>query len=82
GREEVLGALLPEYVKARVDRAILETVTSEHAARMTAMDNATRNAESVVRQLTLLYNKTRQAYITRELMDIVNGKEALSKGGT
>lgn len=82
GREEVLSALLPEYVKATVDKAIFETITSEHAARMTAMDNATRNAESVVRQLTLLYNKTRQAYITRELMDIVNGKEALSKGGT
>jgi len=80
-RVGVLDAVLPEYVKARIDRAIFETVTSEHAARMAAMDNATRNADTVVNGLTLLYNKTRQAYITTELMDIVNGTEALRKGG-
>jgi F-type H+-transporting ATPase subunit gamma len=59
-----------------------ESITSEHAARMTAMENATRNADEVVRKLTLLFNKTRQAQITKELMDIVNGTEALSKGGS
>jgi len=80
-RVGVLDAVLPEYVKARIDRAIFETVTSEHAARMAAMDSATRNADTVVNGLTLLYNKTRQAYITTELMDIVNGTEALRKGG-
>ncbi len=80
-RGDVLEAVLPEYVRARVERAVFETITSEHAARMAAMDSATRNADEVVRQLTLLFNKTRQAYITKELMDIVNGTEALKKGG-
>ena len=80
-RAEVLDAVLPEYVRARVERAVFETITSEHAARMAAMDSATRNADEVVRELTLLFNKTRQAYITKELMDIVNGTEALKKGG-
>ena len=80
-RADVLEAVLPEYVRARVERAVFETITSEHAARMAAMDSATRNADEVVRQLTLLFNKTRQAYITKELMDIVNGTEALKKGG-
>ncbi|HXG31164.1 MAG TPA: ATP synthase F1 subunit gamma [Thermodesulfobacteriota bacterium] len=81
-REEVLNFVLPKYVEVRVERAILESITSEHGARMTAMENATRNAEDVIRRLTLLFNKTRQAIITKELMDIVNGTEALSKGGT
>jgi len=62
--------------------SIYESATSEQAARMTAMDNATRNAEEVLRKLTLLFNKTRQAKITTELMDIVNGTEALRKGGS
>ncbi len=57
-------------------------MTSEHAARMTAMENATNNANEVIKNLTLQYNKTRQAMITTELMDIVNGTEALSKGGS
>jgi F-type H+-transporting ATPase subunit gamma len=81
GRKEVLKYVLPKYVEVRVERAILESITSEHAARMAAMENATRNADAVVRRLTLLFNKTRQAIITKELMDIVNGTEALRKGG-
>lgn len=80
-REDVLKYVLPKYIEVRVERAILESITSEHAARMTAMENATRNAEEVIRKLTLLFNKTRQALITKELMDIVNGTEALRKGG-
>ncbi len=80
-RKDVLKYVLSKYVEIRVERAILETVTSEHAARMAAMENATRNASDVIRRLTLLFNKTRQATITKELMDIVNGTEALRKGG-
>ena len=52
-------------------------MTSEHAARTAAMDNATRNADDILRDTTILFNKTRQAYITTELMDIVNGAEAI-----
>ena len=80
-RKEVLDYVLPKYVQVRVERAFQESLTSEHAARMTAMENATSNADDVIRKLTLLFNKTRQAIITRELMDIVNGTEALRKGG-
>ena len=76
----ILDKLLPQYIQVRVQRAIQESMTSEHAARMTAMENATNNANDVIKNLTLLYNKTRQAMITTELMDIVNGTEALSKG--
>ncbi len=81
GRPEVLKFILPKFIEVRLERAILESITSEHAARMAAMENATRNAEDVMRRLTLLFNKTRQALITKELMDIVNGTEALRKGG-
>jgi len=81
-RKGILSVLLPQYVQVRVQRAIQESMTSEHAARMTAMENATSNANDVIKNLTLLYNKTRQAMITTELMDIVNGTEALSKGGS
>ncbi len=77
----VLSKVLSKYIAVRVTKAILESMTSEHASRMTAMENATGNADDVIRNLTLLYNKTRQAMITTELMDIVNGTEALSKGG-
>ncbi|HSG31890.1 MAG TPA: ATP synthase F1 subunit gamma [Thermodesulfobacteriota bacterium] len=80
-KNEVLKHVLSNYVEVRVQRALLESVTSEHGSRMTAMENATRNADSVIRSLTLLFNKTRQASITTELMDIVNGTEALRKGG-
>jgi len=80
-RKEVLDSVLPKYIDVSVLRAINESVTSEHASRRTAMENATRNAVDVIRRLTLLFNKTRQAQITKELMDIVNGTEALSKAG-
>lgn len=79
-KKGILSELLPKYIQVRVQRAIQESMTSEHASRMTAMENATNNANDVIKNLTLLYNKTRQAMITTELMDIVNGTEALSKG--
>jgi F-type H+-transporting ATPase subunit gamma len=80
-RVEVLKFVLPKYIEVRLERAILESITSEHAARMAAMENATRNADDVIRKLSLLFNKTRQSLITKELMDIVNGTEALRRGG-
>ncbi len=80
-REAVLKKLLTNYVRVRVERAIEESLTSEHASRMTAMESATSNADDVIKKLTLLANKTRQAMITTELMDIVNGTESLRKGG-
>jgi len=73
----LLAELLPRFVKVQIYRGLLDTSASEHAARMTAMDNATRNCDEMVRALTLLYNKTRQAAITTELIDIVGGVEAL-----
>ncbi len=78
--EGLLAELLPRYVKVQVYRGMLDTSASEHAARMTAMDNATRNCDDLVGQLTLVYNKARQATITTELMDIVGGAEALKQG--
>ncbi|MGQ0793145.1 MAG: ATP synthase F1 subunit gamma [Deltaproteobacteria bacterium] len=79
GRREVIDAVLPKYIEARIDRAVLESVTSEHGARMTAMENATKNAQDIIKRLTLVFNKTRQAIITKELMDIVNGTESMKK---
>lgn len=76
--EQLLAELLPRYVKVQVYRGLLDTSASEHAARMAAMDNATRNCDDMARLLTLLYNKTRQAAITSDLMDIVSGAEALN----
>jgi len=73
----LLDRLLPMYVEVEVYRALLESVASEHGARMTAMENATNNAADMIRSLTLQYNKARQAAITTELMDIVGGTEAL-----
>ena len=75
--ERLLGELMPRFVKAQVYRSLLETSCSEHAARMSAMDNATRNCDELIGSLTLLYNKTRQASITSDLIDIVGGAEAL-----
>ncbi len=80
-REKIISKIIPKYIKVRIERAIQESMTSEHASRMTAMENATKNAEDVIKKLTLLFNKTRQAMITTELMDIVNGTEAQKKGG-
>jgi F-type H+-transporting ATPase subunit gamma len=75
--EGLLAELLPRYINVQVYRGFLDTSASEHAARMQAMDNATRNCGDMVNSLTLLYNKTRQAAITNELIDIVGGVEAL-----
>ncbi len=74
---EVLGRLLNRYVAVLIHRAFLESVASEHAARMTAMDSATSNASDVISRLTLAMNRARQAAITTELMEIVSGAEAL-----
>lgn len=75
--EALLDILLPRIVKSLIYRGLLETSTSENAARMTAMDNATRNCDDLIKSLTRLFNKTRQAVITNELIDIVGGVEAL-----
>ncbi|MFW5722017.1 MAG: F0F1 ATP synthase subunit gamma [Desulfohalobiaceae bacterium] len=75
--EGLLAEILPRFIKVQVYRALLDTSASEHAARMTAMDNATSNCDEMISSLTLLYNKARQAAITTELMDIVSGAEAL-----
>ncbi|MBZ5634409.1 MAG: ATP synthase F1 subunit gamma [Acidobacteriia bacterium] len=74
---ELLGSLLPRYVKLLVYRAFLESVAAEHAARMVAMDAATKNAGDVIDKLTLLMNRVRQASITREIIEIVSGASAL-----
>lgn len=76
-QEEIMEVLLPMYLNVMVYHALLEVSASEHAARMTAMDNATRACNDMIENLTLVYNKTRQAGITGELMDIVGGAEAL-----
>jgi F-type H+-transporting ATPase subunit gamma len=75
--EDLLGDLLPRSVHVTLHSALLETSTSEHAARMAAMDNATKACNDMIENLTLAYNKARQASITAELMDIVGGAEAL-----
>ncbi len=75
--EGILSELLPRFVKVQIYRGLLDTSASEHAARMTAMDNATKNCEDMIHTLTLAFNKARQAAITAELMDIVGGAEAL-----
>lgn len=77
--EEILNDILPNYVYVQILECFYQTSVSEHAARMTAMDNATNNCKEMVRTLTLVYNKARQASITKELMDIVGGAEALRK---
>jgi F-type H+-transporting ATPase subunit gamma len=78
-REGVLNDLLPNYIKLQLLEIFFQTAVSEHAARMAAMDNAVNNCKEMVRDLTLVYNKARQAAITAELMDIVGGVEALKK---
>jgi F-type H+-transporting ATPase subunit gamma len=75
--EEILADLLPHNVAVQIFKALLESAASEHGARMTAMDNATRNAGEMIHTLTLTYNRTRQAQITKELIEIVSGAEAL-----
>ncbi|MEE9121473.1 MAG: ATP synthase F1 subunit gamma [Syntrophobacteria bacterium] len=78
-REGVLNDLLPNYINLQLLEFFFQTAVSEHASRMTAMDNAVNNCREMVRDLTLVYNKARQAAITAELMDIVGGAEALRK---
>ena len=76
-REELLAELVPKHLAIQVWRALLDSVASEHGARMTAMAAATTNAEDMIAALTLQYNRARQAYVTKELMEIVSGAEAL-----
>ncbi len=78
--ETVLKRLVPRYVETMVWQALLEGAAGEHGARMTAMKNATDNANDLVRDLTLQMNKARQAQITQEILEIVSGAEALSAG--
>ena len=75
--EEILAALLPQNVTIQIYRALQENSASEHGARMTAMDNATRNASEMIGKLTQIYNRTRQAAITNELIEIISAKEAM-----
>ncbi len=75
--EEILNQLMPMFVNVQILAAMLETVASEMAARMTSMDNATNACNDIINDLTLMFNKARQAAITGELMDIVGGAEAL-----
>jgi F-type H+-transporting ATPase subunit gamma len=76
-KEALLERLVPMYVEISLLRALYESMASELGARMTAMDSATKNASEVIGQLTLVYNRARQAAITTELMEIIGGAEAL-----
>ena len=75
--EEVLDELLPKYVEVQILRAVLESAASEHGARMTSMDAASKSAAEMISSLTLIYNRVRQAAITTELMEIIAGAESL-----
>ena len=75
--EEILSALLPRNIAIQVFRAMLENAASEQGARMSAMDSATRNAGDMIKKQSLIYNRTRQALITKELIEIISGAEAL-----
>ena len=74
---EILDALLPRNISVQVYRALLENAASEQGARMTAMDSATRNAGDMIDSLSIQYNRARQAAITKELIEIISGAEAL-----
>lgn len=75
--ERILASLLPRNLGVQVYRALLDSAAGEQAARMTAMDNATRNAGDLIKRLTIQYNRARQAYITKELIEIISGAEAI-----
>ncbi len=77
GEPEILADLLPRNLTIKIFRALLENAASEQGARMSAMDNATRNAGDMIKKQTMTYNRTRQAQITKELIDIISGAEAL-----
>jgi F-type H+-transporting ATPase subunit gamma len=76
-RSEVLTQMLPKHINVQIFRALLESVASEHGARMTAMDSASKNASEMIGRLTLQYNRARQAAITKELMEIISGAESI-----
>ena len=76
--EEVLDSIVPKYMSSLIYGALLEAVASENGARMTAMDNATSNAEEMIEALSLQYNRARQGAITQELTEIVAGANAIS----
>ncbi|GAL83723.1 F0F1 ATP synthase subunit gamma [Sporocytophaga myxococcoides] len=78
-KEEIVKGLIPKSLKIQFYKALLESFASEHGARMTAMDKATENAKELLKELRLMYNRTRQAAITKEILEIVAGAEALSK---
>jgi len=79
GKEILLDSLLPFYVENQIRRLFMESLAAEHAARMMAMDSATRNAEDLIEELTKVLNKVRQASITKELLEIMTAVDALSK---
>ena len=74
---EILGAIVPDYVGTQVHKVLLDSQAAEHAARMTAMDAATKNAGELIDNLTLTFNRSRQAAITKELIEVVSGAQAL-----
>jgi F-type H+-transporting ATPase subunit gamma len=76
-KEELYKILIPKVMKTKLYKAVLDSVASEHGARMTAMHKATENADELVKELNLTYNKFRQATITNEIIEIVSGAEAL-----
>jgi len=78
GAEEVLGELLPHYLNFKVYQVLLEAKASEHSSRMVAMKNATDNAKQIIKDLTLEYNKLRQANITKELLEITTAQMAMA----
>jgi F-type H+-transporting ATPase subunit gamma len=75
--DEILSGLLPRNLAVQIFRALLENNASFYGAQMSAMDNATRNAGDMIRKQTLIYNRTRQAMITKELIEIISGAEAI-----
>ena len=74
--QQIFNELLPRHIEIQIYRALLESAAAEHAARMTAMDAATRNASDMIDELTLYMNKVRQAAITREIIEVVSGAQA------
>jgi F-type H+-transporting ATPase subunit gamma len=77
GKQEILEALVPKAIKLKLFKALLDSFAAEHGARMTAMHKATDNANQLLKELNLSYNKARQAAITKEILEIVSGAEAL-----
>ena len=79
-KQTILETLIPKSIKTQVYKALLDSIASEHGARMTAMHKATDNANTLKNELVIFYNKARQAAITNEILEIVSGAEALKKG--